>query len=359
MKSKAIICLTLVSVLFVVLLVQISPALNFLPKSFRIPIPRYTLRELTNVCWESNLGHHSHVIPPRFDQVKQSNLTLRDFILHPEGIHLALAPAFFGFFAQFGAMEAWEESLSSENHNVLKKQVKSLAGCSAGAMTAVLLASGIKPSKAASFCQSVTLDKFADPPGLFAAFKGNLFHNIMRDFILDQKPNSTLQLQDGIVPVAVTAFDIKSMKRKILTKGSMPLAARASACFPFLFQPVAWMDQNGSSSYLIDGGIDDWWGLEGLAAFPQFKSKRIVHIAVGDYDGRIGPSAMPQGTYASEVVSISLRNTPQSGPWALKNGARAAKASKQAMLAALDLPLHEGQEQGHYIMHIDTTEFIP
>mmetsp|Transcript_14894 Transcript_14894/g.22911 ORF Transcript_14894/g.22911 Transcript_14894/m.22911 type:complete len:521 (+) Transcript_14894:77-1639(+) len=350
-----------ISIFLVLVSIIVPIVLTARSQKNRFPIPRKTLRDFTTNFSRGHgkRRHHPHIIPPKFNNVQQANMTLRDFILHPEGIHLALAPAFFGFFAQFGAMEAWEEHLSSDDFNVLDAQVKSLTGCSAGAMTAVLLASGIKPSVAASFCQSVTLDKFADPPGFFAAFKGNLFHDVMRDFILDQKPNSTLQLQDGMAPVAITTFDMKSMKRKIITKGSMPLAARASACFPLLFQPVEWIDEDGSSSYLIDGGIDDWWGLEGLAAFPQFKSKRVVHIAVGQYDGKIGPSAMPQGTDASEVVSISLRNTPQSGPWALENGVKAAKASKQAMLAALDLPLYQGEESGHYVMHIDTTEFIP
>ena len=336
----------------------------FLAPSYpsHMPIPNTTFRESTWFLPRARRPRiYSHIIPPRHGPSIQSNMTLRDFILHPDGIHLAIAPAFFGFFAQFGAMQAWDEALSSPpTFDVLHSQIRALAGSSAGAMTAVLLSSGIRPAAAAEFCQTVTIDKFADPPGFFAIFRGGLFHDIMRDFMKREMPHDSLQLQDGRIPVAVTAFDLKSMRGKILTKGSMPLAARASACFPFLFQPVEWTDDDGSY-YFVDGGIDDMWGLEGLAAFPSDnrKPKRVVHIAVGDYDGHRGPSKMPEGVDASEVVSISLRNTPQAGPLALENGPRAVAASRLAMLATLDLPMYRGTEQGHYIVHIDTTDFIP
>lgn len=322
---------------------------------FRLPLPRLTAREST---WflprRPRARLYSHVIPPENGAALLSNVTLRDFIVHPDGIHLALAPAFFGFFAQFGALEAWEEV----QPDVLHTQIKCLAGASAGAMSAVLLSSGISPTVAAKFCESVTLDKFADPPGMLAIFKGNLFHDIMRDFMRETVPGHSLQLQDGKIPVAVTAFDLKSMTGKILTRGSMPLAARASACFPLLFQPVSWQD-NDDSCLFIDGGLGDMWGLEGLAAFPSDKPKRVVHIAVGDYDGSLGPSNMPEGVEVSEVVSISIRNTPQPHPWNMANGPLAVAASRRGMLASLDLPLYRGEQLGHYVLHIDATEFIP
>jgi predicted acylesterase/phospholipase RssA len=138
----------------------------------------------------------------------------------------------------------------------------------------------------------------------------------------------------------------------------MPLAARASACFPLLFQPVEWEDKD-QNYYFVDGGIADTWGLEGLVAFPSDKPKRVVHIAVGDYDGHRGPSTMPEGVTVSEIVSISIRNTPSAGPLAMENGPKAVESSRMAMLASLDLPLYRGKEPGHYILHIDATEFIP
>jgi NTE family protein len=315
-----------------------------------------------------------HIIPPKFGSAILTNVTLRDFMLHPDGIHLALAPAFFGFFSQFGIMQAWEEKLSHNGDNdktvenvtsFFATQIRALAGCSAGAMTAVLISSGIRPSAAAKFCSKVSLDQFADPPGFFGLFRGDLFHDLMRDFMREEKPDHSLQLQDiRNIPVAVTAFDLKSMSGKVLTRGSMPLAARASACFPFLFQPVGWSDESKGDGkivnyILVDGGITDPWGLEGLSAFASTRPQRVVHIAVGDYDGHRGPSNMPDGVLASEVVSISIRNTPRAGPFALENGRKALEASRLAMLATLDLPMYKGKEDGHFIIHIDTSDFIP
>jgi NTE family protein len=278
--------------------------------------------------------------------------------MHPNGVHLAIAPAFFGFFAQFGAMQAWEEALSTSDFDVLQTQIKGLAGCSAGAMTAILIASGISPSVAAEFCRTVTLDKFADPPGIFAIFKGDLFHDIMDSFMKEQNPNATLLLQDSLIPVAVSSFDIRSMKMRILTKGSMPLAARSSACFPFLFEPVKWPGENENESlYLIDGGITDMWGFESLAAFQSEKPKRVIHIALGNYNGKHGPNSMPGEV--SELITISIRNTPSCGPLSMPNGPKATTASRLAMLASMDLPLYRGRQAGHYVLHIDTTDFIP
>jgi hypothetical protein len=347
----------LMSTIVLVLFAALFPSYSF----FRLPIPRTTVRESTWFLPRApRLRLYSHIIPPEHGHFSQSNVSLRDFILHPDGIHLAIAPAFFGFFAQFGAMQAWDDAMSSTEFDVLHTQIKSLAGASSGAMTAVLLSSGIRPSTAVEFCQSVTVDKFADPPGIFAVFKGHLFHDIMHDFMRQEQPDHSLQLQDGKIPVAITAFDLKSMTGKILTQGSMPLAARASACFPFLFQPVEWKDDK-DSYYFVDGGLGDVWGLEGLAAFPSDtrKPKRVVHMTVGESGAYMGPSTMPEGVAVSEVVSISIRSTPMAGPLAMENGPRAVVASRLAMLAALDLPMYKGAESGHYIINIDTTEFIP
>eukprot|EP00957_Ditylum_brightwellii_P116725 8903255-Ditylum_brightwellii.AAC.1 len=71
--------------------------------------------------------------------------------MHPDGYHLAMAPAFFGFYAYFGALAALNEDVAPTTDNVgivlpksgfeegNKTLLKSVAGASAGAMAAVLL----------------------------------------------------------------------------------------------------------------------------------------------------------------------------------------------------------------------------
>ena len=277
-----------------------------------------------------------------------SNITLRDFLLEPEGFYLALAPAFFGIFAYVGAFTAWDEHMTEMKH------IKAVAGASAGAMAAVMLASRIEPQASAELGNNMTLQKFADPPGLGGVFKGDKFEAIMEEFFLSQKPNSSTLMEDSVIPVAVTAFDLKTLQGRILSRGSMAKAARASATFPFLFQPFRY-----EGGILIDGGVTDTLGLHGLAAFNPETPKRIVNMAVGGgFYPAHGPKEMPKGVIAKEILSLSILNTPRCGPWAMANGPRAIKAARKAMLASMDLPLYYGKERGHYELHIDARYFV-
>jgi len=296
---------------------------------------------------------YSHVKPPAHVDGTEprhqvlANITLREFLADEEGFHLALAPAFFGIYAYTGAFMAWD------NTEYLKN-IKSVAGASAGAMAAVILAAGIEPHKVADLGKSMTLQKFADPPGLGGAFKGNKFEAIMEEFILNESPNCTMLMEDSTIPVAVTAFDLKSLQGRILTRGSMARAARASATFPLLFQPVS-----HDGGILIDGGVTDMLGLRGLAAFSPTRPKRVVNVAVGGFmTSPPGPQSMPDGVKAKEVLSVSILNTPQCGPWAMANGPRAIEAARRAMMASLNLPLYHGKEKGHYELHVDALSFV-
>jgi hypothetical protein len=121
-----------------------------------------------------------------------------------------------------------------------------------------------------------------------------------------------------------------------------------------LFQPVVHGDE-----ILIDGGIADMLGLNGLAAFSPNTSKRIVNVAVGGFlTTPPGPDSMPEGVKAKEMLSVSILNTPQCGPWAMSNGPRAIEAARRAMEASLDLKLYYGEQEGHYELHIDARSFV-
>jgi Patatin-like phospholipase len=328
------------------------------------------------------------------DAPKRADLTLRQVLADPEGYHLALAPAFFGFYGYFGALAAWEEELGRpvlEPHRLL-----SVAGASAGAMAAVLLASQIPPRTAAAFVSDMTLDKFADFPGILAAFRGNKFEAIMEDFLrqhaavvnnntasapLRLSPSSSSvwtspQMQHSSIPVAVSAFDIQTFSGRILRTGSMARAARASATFPFLFQPVGYRDHDGHSSgdatrsggrdyLLIDGGLTDFAGLQGtrdvlqrLPSNSQPTHHTVINLSVGDYVGSPpGPSYFEGVDGTTRVVSISLQRLPPCGPWAMSNGPTAVDAALKAMRASLDVPMFLGRDPDHYELHIDARGF--
>jgi len=366
---------------------------------------------------------HPHVIPPRrsplartqkLDRAEKlrvdfdgnaalSNVTLRQFLTHPDGFHLAMAPAFFGFYAYFGALAAIDEgALPQSDLNCVPAEgnecalnvsilpttggkgqdggpprtlLRSAAGASAGAMAAVLLSAGIGPRHAADFASTLSLSSFADPPGWGAAMRGDKFESIMRDYLTKEAGVNlqSVRMEHARVPVAVTGFDLKKMEGKILSRGCMARAARASATFPGLFQPVGWHDDDGSAdvearrsvipqSLLIDGGVADPFGLVGLSALhTDDHNKRVLNFVVGSFGSERppGPSAMPDGVHASEVVSVSIVGTPKCGPWAMENGPRAAEAARGAIEAVMDVPMYKGREDGHYELHVDAAAFVP
>lgn len=284
-------------------------------------------------------------------------LTLRDVLMdEATGFHLAMAPAFFGFYGYFGVLAAWYDAVEGA-----VPPIKSVAGASAGAMAAILLAAGILPQTAAEFCADMGVTKFADFPGFGAVFRGNKFEGIMQEFLQN---SSVRNMEDAHIPVAVTAFDLQTMRGHILQTGSMARAARASATFPGLFQPVGWDD--GTKDYLfIDGGIADHAGMLGLTKtmMPfretgEQKTERVVHLCVGSFlsSPPPGPSSLPGN---SEVISVSLQGLPQPGPWAMKNGPRAFEAARYAMTAALDLPLRRVVQKPNEnsINHEDESDF--
>jgi len=355
-----------------------------------------------------------------YDEAELSTVTLREFISHDDGFHLAMAPSFFGFYAYFGALTALNEdvlplpamsmpssmtsSYSEENEQEEGKDeeesnvkvvlptrknlsnnkgngksekkpnvlLKSVAGASAGAMAAVFLSAGADPRDAADLCINLKLRDVADLGGVGAAMKGHLFESIMKDKL--STVGRTSRFDEAVIPVAVSGFDLLSMSGTLLRDGCMAKAARASATFPGLFQPVAWSDDTagGSSStttgdnrllpdqLLIDGGLGDLYGLNGLSVISPDQPKRVVNLVVGDFGLQRppGPSSMPRGITATEVASISIINTPKCGPWAMQNGPRAVEAARRAVAAVLDAPMHVGKEPGHYELHIDAAAFV-
>jgi hypothetical protein len=322
---------------------------------------------------------YPHMIPPTHSPTPiLSNMTLRQVLSHPDGYLLGMAPAFFGFYGYFGALDAWHEHVPTA-----RDHLRATAGASAGAIAAVLLAAGMPPRIAAEFGSSMTLGRFADGPGWGAVFRGDKFEQLMESFLRNHtNTTNTLQLQDSAIPVAVSAFDLQTLKGQLLTRGSMARAARASATFPGLFEPVGWVD--GTTDYvLVDGGIADMAGLEGIKALSPRVSlhatasthgknddtstiipmRRVINLKVGSFYTSQPPGPSYFATAKDEtnmVVSIALLNLPPCGPWAMANGPRAVEAAYRVMEASLDLPLYQGHDGPlHYEMHLDATSFWP
>lgn len=262
--------------------------------------------------------------------------------------------------------------------------LRSVSGASAGAMSAVMLASGIQPRDAAEFASKFSWGEIADPPGIGGYVRGNNFEAAMRTFISDaakiqrsegdkevaDNVDTPFQLEEALVPVSVSGFDLLTMKGKNITKGCMAKAARASAGFPLLFQPVSWRESDDNTnnskkkkwlpdSLLIDGGIIDSLGLNGLSSNGD-KKKRVVNLVVGDfgYKGPSGVDSLPPGVNATSLVSVAIVGTPMCGPWAMKNGPRAVESARKAMVAALDQPMERGTSDNHYVLRVDGSKWL-
>ena len=204
---------------------------------------------------------------------------------------------------------------------------------------------------------------------------GNKFEHFMKTFLkdksrvdvvpADETEDVGIQLQDTLVPVAVSGYDLLRLKTVNLTRGCAARAARASAGFPGLFQPVKWMEMNSEVQWrwlpdalLVDGGIKDALGLHGLSEYPSKEKKRVVNMVAGDW--RFVPNGMkdlPEGIDAESLVSISIVGTPQCGPWAMENGPIAVEMARQAMASVLDVPMKRGTSHNHFVLTVDASKF--
>jgi Patatin-like phospholipase len=231
-----------------------------------------------------------------------------------------MAPAFFGFYGYLGLLAA----VPTGDH---EWPLRSVVG-----------ACDIPPETAMSFLSNVTLSDYADGPGWGAVFRGNRVEALLHQFLFAQAavPTTVRHMERTRIPVAVTAFDLTTLSTRILRTGSMARAARASATFPGLFQPVALADQ----AVLMDGGVQDTTGTLGLretlAAAQGGNAtvtwSRVLQLCVG----RCRRPRSVSGV--EEWIAISILGLPLVGPWN-SQGPRAYEMARRAMQAALDVPL--------------------
>ncbi len=301
------------------------------------------------------------------------------------GIYYSYAPVFFGFYAYFGTIKALEEQdLLPSSSSALP--LLGATGASAGAMASSML------SNIACFPGKLDLDnllrtigqlKFSEvcdfyPPPLMlrgGLMRGLEFENIMnRCFPSARSPITFSSLRKS--PLSVTVYDILGKGLLHLspsTSSSMAVAkaVRASATFPGLLSPVlhdtnpnspaqSWLGGvkkffRGDYALLLDGGIGDVHGTEGLksvfGAEKKRSQRRVIHVVASSLNTLVGlPS--PKDLDCDELLSVVLVNTPKCGPAHMKNGPVAIEAARVAFTKALDENLVQKGE-GWYTIKID------
>ena len=154
--------------------------------------------------------------------------------------------------------------------------VRSIAGCSAGALIGGVYASG-KLDEFEEWVRAITkldmvrlLDISWRGPGFF---RGDKFINALVDLVGEQA------IEDLPIKFTAIAADIKNEKEVWLTSGNLFEAIRASISLPLFFTP---MERNGS--ILIDGGV-----LNPVPIAPTFGDETDMTIAV-NLGGRVDSS---------------------------------------------------------------------
>lgn len=329
-----------------------------------------------------------------------------------------------------GALEGIEDELfheesdgeNNENMSLLiKHQIfNGVTGCSSGAIAAALIGLGIQIQKASEFVSSLKLNDIQDFFGFGSLMRGDRLESIIDEFIIMSSPITVdirsssnvsdgatqLHLEQTIIPVSVSTTNIvpvvderpsftswiNPLSPKILQTGPISRAIRASSSFPFLFEPVGWIDREADQyegtnqekikfSLLIDGGFFDWSGYNGLkeivsrskelSTYTDKNAKKksskvhLLNMIIGGFGGPIkskpdGPKQISKntGVHVDSVLSLSITNLPSCGPFKMGNGPFAIKAARNAIKSAMDRPIiSDIGEPNHYIVEIDASSF--
>jgi NTE family protein len=136
---------------------------------------------------------------------------------------LAMSSGFFSFFAHAGLLSV----LIEEGFVPVR-----VSGSSAGALVTAAWAGGVEPGELSAELSQLERKHFWDPAFGPGFLRGALFQQRL-DKMLAGKTFETAR-----VPAAVSVFELKTRRTKVMTKGAISTAIRASCAVPGLFHPV-------------------------------------------------------------------------------------------------------------------------
>jgi NTE family protein len=222
---------------------------------------------------------------------------------------LAMSSGFFSFFAHTGFLTVLEDE------GLLPSRV---SGSSAGALVAGSWAAGLDAPRLARELDQLERRDFWDPGMGAGLLRGRLFRERLERLL----PNRGFDACR--VPAAVSVFEVRSRRTRVLASGDLSAAIQASCAVPFLFHPVAIEGR----SYL-DGGILDRPGLAGMPA----SEPRVLFHHIASKSAWRTKLDVPR---RPGMVTVVLEGLPRSGPFRLEAGRQAFRAARTAMKRALD-----------------------
>lgn len=147
---------------------------------------------------------------------------------------LALSSSFFGFYSHCAVTTVlWERGFRPNK----------ITGTSAGSLVGGALASGMSPDDFRKLIFSKTLQDYWDPKIGFGVLAGQKFLNIL-------KTHFSPSFEKAHLPLEVGVLDIRSLKTRFLTSGSLPEAVFASCAVPLMFHPI-----KIENRFYLDGGV--------------------------------------------------------------------------------------------------------
>lgn len=242
-----------------------------------------------------------------------SSKTLREH-LREAPFALAMSSGFFSFFAHTGFLTVLEDE------GLLPSR---LSGSSAGALVGGTWAAGLDAPDLARELLQLERRDFWDPGMGAGLLRGRLFRARLERLV----PRA--RFDTCRVPVALSAFEVRSRSTRVLDRGDLGAAIQASCAVPLLFHPVA----IGGRSYL-DGGILD---RPGLAGMPESEPRVLFHHIASKSAWR-SKLDVPR---RRGMVTVVLQGLPRSGPFRLDAGRQALRAAREAMKRALDEPIDD------------------
>jgi NTE family protein len=246
-----------------------------------------------------------------------ASTTLREW-LAAEPYTLAMSSGFFGFFAHGGMLSVLEDE------GLLPAAV---TGSSAGALTGGLWAAGLDTAHIARLYLGLRKVDFWDPAPGAGLLKGERFRALLRE------ASPVRDLADCRRPLALSAFDLRGLRTRVLADGGWVESVYASCAVPLMFHPI----RIGSGWY-VDGGLADRPGLRSVAA-----GARVFHhhlAARSPWRRRGSPVLEPP--QRDNMATLVINDLPRPTPDALHRAGAAWQAARAATRKALGLPLSAG-----------------
>ena len=241
-------------------------------------------------------------------------MTLREHL--KEGpFALAMSSGFFSFFAHTGFLTVLEDE------GLVPTRA---SGSSAGALVMGTWAAGLDAPVLARELEQLERRDFWDPGMGVGLLRGRLF----RDRLERLLPNRSFETCR--IPVAVSVFEVRTRRTRVLTSGDLGAAIQASCAVPLLFHPVA---IDGRSYF--DGGILDRPGLAGMPS----SEPRVLFHHIGSKSAWRTKLEVPR---RGGMVTVVLQDLPRSGPFKLEAGREAFRVARAAMKRALEVKIEDG-----------------